>query len=173
MKRLLSGYADLVDRASVFIGHGCSVLIFACIAVSALEVVMRYGFDRPTVWSTELAMTLCASAWVLSVGYVTERHRHISITMIETLVNPRVWRVMRLIQMLIAAGAIFVLTMALWHPMQKVLARTEHSGTALNSLQPTYLKILLVIGCVLYLLQLLANIIRWFQNTEGEIAGGH
>lgn len=173
MKRLLASYAELMDRISVFIGHGCSVLFFACIVVSALEVVMRYGFDRPTVWSTELAMTLCASAWVLAVGYVTVRHRHISITMIETLVSDRTWRVMRLIQMLIAAGAVFVLTLALWHPMLKVLNRTEHSGTALNSLQPTYLKILLVVGCVLYLLQLAANIIRWFQHTEGEIAGGH
>ncbi len=173
MKRLLASYADVMDRISVFIGQGCSVLFFGCIAVSALEVVMRYGFDRPTVWSTELAMTLCASAWVLAVGYVTERHRHISITMVETLVSARVWRVMRLIQMLVATGAVFVLTLALWDPMVKVLKRTEHSGTALNSIQPTYLKILLVAGCVLYILQLLANIVRWVQNSEGEIAGGH
>lgn len=173
MSRLLARYADFMDRLSVFIGHGCSVLFFACIAVSALEVVMRYGFDRPTVWSTELAMTLCASAWVLAVGYVTQRHRHISITMIETLVGEKVWRVLRLVQMLIAFGAIFVLTLALWDPMLKVLRRTEHSGTALNSLQPTYLKILLVVGCGLYLLQLAANIIRWVQHSEGEIAGGH
>ncbi|UES49891.1 TRAP transporter small permease subunit [Roseibium aggregatum] len=173
MKRLFARYADVMDSVSVFIGHGCSVLFFACIAVSALEVVMRYGFDSPTVWSTELAMTLCASAWVLAVGYVTQRHRHISITMIETLVSPRVWRVMRLLQMVIAAGAVLVLTMALWDPMLKVLKRTEHSGTALNSIQPTYLKILLVAGCILYILQLAANIIRWCQRTEGEIAGGH
>ena len=173
MKRLLAGYAGAMDRVSVFIGHGCSVLFFACIAVSALEVVLRYGFDRPTVWSTELAMTLCASAWVLAVGYVTERHRHISITMIEALVSARVWHVLRLIQMLVSAGAVFVLGLALWEPALKVLRRTEYSGTALNSVQPTYLKILLVVGCALYVLQLLANIIRWAQGTEGEIAGGH
>lgn len=173
MTRLLAGYAATMDRISVFIGRGCSVLFFACIAVSALEVVMRYGFDRPTVWSTELAMALCASAWVLSVGYVAERHRHISITMIEMLISPRLWRLFRLVQMLIAAGAIFVLTLALWGPAMKVLRRTEYSGTAMNSIQPSYLKVLLVIGCILYMLQLLANIIRWAQNTEGEITGGH
>ncbi len=173
MKRFLARYADAMDRISVFIGHGCSVLFFACIVVSALEVVMRYGFDRPTLWSTELAMTLCASAWVLSVGYVTQRHRHISITMVELLVSPRVWRLFRLFQMLIAFGAVAVLTAALWKPAVKVLSRTEYSGTAMNSVQPTYLKVLIVVGCAFYLLQLLANIIRWAQHTEGDVSGGH
>ena len=114
MKRLLAGYAEMMDRFSVFIGHACSTLFFTCIAVSALEVVLRYGFDSPTVWSTELAMTLCATVWVLSVGYVTQRNRHISITMMELLVSARVWHYFRLVQMLIAFGAILVLGMALW-----------------------------------------------------------
>jgi len=173
MKRILATYAGAMDRISVFIGQGCSVLFFACIIVSALEVVLRYGFDSPTVWSTELAMTMCASAWVLAVGYVTERRRHIAITMLEGLVSPKIWHRLRLFQMLVATGALIVLTMALWHPATKVLKRTEYSGTAFNSLQPTYLKILLVAGCILYIAQLLANIIRWAQGTEGEVHDGH
>ncbi|MBG20493.1 MAG: C4-dicarboxylate ABC transporter permease [Rhizobiales bacterium] len=173
MKRFLAGYADVMDRISVFIGQGCSVLFFTCIVVSAAEVVMRYGFDSPSSWSTELAMTLCASAWVLSVGYVTERNRHISITMIEMLVSETTWRRLRLVQMLIAGGAIFILTMALWDPAIKALNRMETSGTALNSIQPTYLKVLLVVGCILYLFQLAANLVRWVQNTEGDVSGGH
>lgn len=173
MKRFFACYAGVMDRISVFVGQGCSVLFFACIIVSALEVVLRYGFDSPTVWSTELAMTLCASAWVLAVGYVTERRRHISITMIEGLVSARTWRYLRLFQMLIAVVALSVLAMALLDPALKVLKRTEYSGTAFNSLQPTYLKVLLLIGCGFYVAQLLANIIRWVQGTEGEHTDGH
>ncbi|WP_445682278.1 TRAP transporter small permease subunit [Radicibacter daui] len=173
MKRLLSRYADIMDGISVFIGHGCSVLFFVCIAVSALEVVLRYGFDHPTIWSTEIAMTLCATAWVLAVGYVTKRNRHISITMMELLVGPRVWHYFRLLQMLIAAGAVTVLTLALWGPAARALARIEYSGSAFNSPQPTYFKTMIIAGCGLYLLQLVANIIRWAQGTEQEAGGGH
>ena len=173
MTRLFSRYADTMDSISVFIGHACSMLLFACIGVSAFEIVMRYGFDKPTVWSTELAMTLCASAWVLAVGFVSERQRHISITMMEIFVSPRVWRLFRLAQMLIAFGAILVLTLAAWGPAVKAFQRMEHSGSALNSIQPTYLKVLLVAGCILYLMQLLSNIIRWAQGTEGHISDGH
>lgn len=173
MKHLFSRYADGMDRVSVFVGHACSVLFFACIIASALEVVMRYGFDRPTSWSTELSMTMCATAWVLAVGYVTERNRHISITMLELVVGPRVWRVFRLIQLLVAFGAVAVLARAVWGPAMKVIARPEYSGTAMNSIQPSYLKVMLLIGCILYLLQLAANIIRWVQNTEKGATGGH
>lgn len=173
MIRLFSGYAAVMDRVSVFVGHACSTLFFACIAISALEVVMRYGLDSPTVWSTEVAMTLCAAAWVLSVGFVTERNRHISITMVEMLVSPATWRVFRLVQMLVALGAIALLAVALWDPAVKALARMEHSGTAFNSIQPVILKTLMVAGCVFYALQLVANIIRWAQHTEKDVGGGH
>lgn len=173
MRHLFARYANAMDRISVFIGHGCSVLFFACILASALEVVMRYGFDRPTTWSTELSMTLCATAWVLAAGYVTERRRHISITMLEIVVGERVWHLFRLVQLLASVLAIGILACAVWGPAMKVLARPEYSGTAMNSMQPSYLKLLLLVGCILYLLQLLANIIRWFQGTEKETAGGH
>ncbi|MBT9386075.1 TRAP transporter small permease subunit [Pseudooceanicola sp. CBS1P-1] len=173
MKNLLARYARWMDRISVFIGQGCSILFFACILISAAEVVLRYGFDRPSDWSTEMSMTLCASAWVLAVGYVTERNRHISITMLELVVGPKVWHWFRLFQMLISFGAVFVLTLALWKPAMKVLSRTEYSGTAFNSIQPTIFKTIIIVGCVIYLAQLLANIIRWCQKTEGDISVGH
>lgn len=166
-------YADLMDRFSVFVGNGYSVFFFAGITVSALEVVMRYGFDAPSDWSAEVAMTLCASAWVLSVGFVTQRQRHIAITMVEMLVGPAVWRLFRLFQMVIAVGAIGVLTVALWAPAQRAVSHAEHSGSAMNSVEPAYLKALLVVGCVLYLLQLQANIVRWVQLAEMEVGGGH
>lgn len=173
MKRIFALYASTMDSISVFVGQACSVLFFACIAISAFEVVLRYGFDSPTLWSTELAMTLCASAWVLSVGYVTQRHRHIAITMLELIVGERIWHIFRLIQMLIATGAVFVLTLALYQPAARVLVRTEYSGTAMNSIAPSYLKVLLFTGCIFYILQLLANIIHWTQDTEGDVTGGH
>ena len=173
MRRVLSTYAETMDRISVFVGHACSALFFACIAFSALEVVMRYGFDHPTSWSIEVTMALCATAWVLSVGYVTERNRHIAITMLELVVGPRVWRYFRLMQLIVAIVAVGALVVAIWGPALRVLERPEYSGTALNSLQPSYLKVVLVVGSVLYVLQLVANLIRWFLGTEKAAADGH
>lgn len=173
MRRFFACCAAAMDRVSVFTGQACASLLFACIAFSALEVVMRYGFDHPTSWSIEVTMALCATAWVLSVGYVTERNRHISITMLEILVGPKLWRRFRLVQILVSIGAVTGLILAIWSPAMRVIARPEYSGTALNSIQPSYLKVVLLAGCVLYVAQLFANLIRWFQGTEKEDGGGH
>ncbi len=166
MRRAFERYASVMDGVSVFVGQACSVLFFACIVISAGEVVMRYGFHRPTIWSTELVMTLCATAWVLSVGYVTERNRHISITMLEIVVGPRAWHLFRLFQLLIAIVAFGVLVLALWKPAMHSLVSPQRTGSALNSIQPTYFKVLMVVGVSFYILQLLANLIRWVLKTE-------
>ncbi len=166
-------YARFMDRISVFLGHACGAFYFACIAISGAEVILRYVFNAPTVWSTELTMILCASAWILSVGFVTERRRHISITMLEMIVSPRVWRYLRLFQILFAIGAVSVLAWAAWTPAMKVLKRIEYSGTALNSIEPSYFKFMLLVGCVLYILQLVANLVRWVDRSERETSNGH
>ena len=93
--------------------------------------------------------------------------------MLELLVGERVWRIFRLMQMIVALVAVFVLTLALWHPATKALARAEHSGTAMNSIQPSFFKVMIVVGCILYLIQLSANVIRWAQNTDGGRSDGH
>ena len=170
---MLRRFSDTVDSLSVFLGYASGAFYFACIAISAVEVVLRYAFNSPTVWSTELAMVLCSSAWIVSVGYVTEHRRHISITMLELLVPPKVWHWLRLFQILVAIAAVSVLAWAAWGPAMKVLKRAEYSGSALNSLEPSYFKVLLVIGCALYILQLLSNLVRWAQGTERDVHDGH
>ena len=166
-------FCDTVDGVSVFLGYASGAFYAACIAISAAEVVLRYGFGAPTVWSAELTMVLCSSAWILAVGYVTEHRRHISITMLELLVSPKVWHWLRLFQIVVAIAAVSVLAWAAWGPAMKVLRRAEYSGSALNSLEPSYFKVMLVIGCLLYILQLLSNLVRWVQGTERDTRHGH
>ena len=43
----------------------------------------------------------------------------------------------------------------------------------MNSIQPSFFKVMIVVGCVLYLIQLSANVIRWAQNTDGGRSDGH
>ena len=163
-----------MERAFLFMNRlVCGVLLAVACTLVFANVVMRYGFQRPTIWATELSMTLCATAWVLAAGYVTERNRHISITMLEMIVGPRVWRFFRLFQILISIVAVSVLVAALWSPAMRGLASPERTGSALNSIQPTYFKLLLPVGCVLYVLQLLASLIRWAQGTERDADHGH
>lgn len=168
MKTAIIRLARRMDSISVFIGYACIIPYFLCIALSIYEVVMRYVFRTPTQWTFEVLMVLCASSWALSSGYVTQRNRHIAITMMETLVSDATWRVLRLLALCVSAFAVAVLIWATWHPAMRALAMMERSGSAFNAPTPTYLKLVLVAGAVLYLLQLFANIVHWFANTPEQ-----
>ncbi|WP_280568680.1 TRAP transporter small permease subunit [Chromohalobacter sp. 296-RDG] len=166
--RLLSRLAAGMDRVSAFIGYACAVLFFACIALSAFEVVMRYIFDSPTQWTFETVMAMCATGWVLTSGYVTQRKRHIAITMVELLVPTHVWQKMELVSLVVAIAALGSLVYATWEPAMVAIHGAERSGSSFNPLLPAYLKPTLVVGAALYLLQLLANVVHWFEDRASE-----
>lgn len=164
MPSLLSRLAAWMDRISVFIGHALTIPLFLCLALSIYEVVMRYFFHAPTQWTFETLMVLCATAWVMSAGLVTQRKRHITITVLETVVPARVWRRLELLALVAAVAGISVLLFAAIEPTVSAVASMKRSGSAFNPPEPTYMRVLLLTGCVLYLLQLLANIVHWFED---------
>ena len=163
-------FVVVTGRVNVFIGYACGVLFFSCVLISTMEVMLRYAFDRPTAWSFEVVMALCATVWAVSVGYVTERRRHIAITMLQLVVSKRAWNILLLVQMVISVFAVGMLLWALYDPVVSSLTHLERSGSAFNPALPAYLKVILFVGGVLYLLQLSANIIVWFKASGMESA---
>ncbi|SFH63732.1 TRAP transporter small permease subunit [Modicisalibacter xianhensis] len=168
----LSRLAAGMDRISAFIGYACAVLFFACIVLSAFEVVMRYVFNAPTQWTFETVMAICATGWVLTSGYVTQRKRHIAITMVELLVPAHVWKKMELVSLFVAIFAVGALIWAAWEPAMMAFHSLERSGSSFNPPLPAYLKPILVVGAGLYLLQLLANVVHWFEDRARERDSG-
>ena len=66
-------------------------------------------------------------------------------------------------------AAVAILAYASWEPMVRVFERIERSGSAFNSPQPTILKTVLVLGALLYALQLVVNLIKLVAaGPEGE-----
>ncbi len=168
----MRSFASFMDRFSVFIGHCCAILLFVCIALSAFEVFMRYVMNMPTQWTFETVMALCATSWAMTSGYVTERRRHIAITVLEVALPRRVWLRMELLAMVVSVGALTMLIIGSWEPAAMALDTVERSGSAFNPPLPAYLKPLLVVGATLYILQLFANIYHWFAARNAESKKG-
>src|SRR5438105_14402803 len=68
--------------------------MFACVLV---QVVMRYGFDRPLVWSDELARYLFV--WCAFLGWIVaaRRRSHLAIGVLADRCGPRGRAVLALI----------------------------------------------------------------------------
>lgn len=158
-----------IDHFSHFTGLAVAQFYLLCAGVTLYEVIMRYVFHAPTQWAFEVAMTLCAFAWMISAGFVTLKQRHIGITVLYIMAKkPTQWW-LDLIAMVVGVVALFLLVADGLHHALQAIDGVERAGSAFNSPQPMLLKTVLVVGAAMYLVQLLVNLYRHFDSRIGKI----
>lgn len=162
-----AGAADrfsFVDHLSRFSGLAVAQLYLLCAAVTVYEVVARYVFNAPTSWAFEIVMVMCAAAWTISSGYVTLKRRHIGITVFYIMGGDRARWWLDVLAYAIGIIALFLLVDDTLLRGLDAMDIIERSGSAFNAPQPMMLKVLLVLGAIIYLAQLLVNTWRHFDN---------
>jgi len=155
---------NFIDHLSHFSGLAVSQLYILCAAVTIYEVTMRYVFNAPTQWAFEVVMVLCASAWMISAGYVTLKQRHIGVTVLYVIARPNTRWWLDLFAMSVGVLALFLLVSDALVRALESIDLVERAGSAFNSPQPMLLKSVLVVGATLYLAQLLVNLYRHFHS---------
>lgn len=153
-----SGVAHFVNLTNGFAGLAASLLYLFCAFITVYEVVARYFFNEPTSWAFEIVMVICATAWMMSGGYVSLRHNHIAITIARDLSSPTIRWYLDLFGLLVGYAVIFILAEATLGPALHAIDLVERSGTGFNSPMPMVLKSMLFLGAFLYWLQLGANL---------------
>ncbi|MHA3976710.1 TRAP transporter large permease subunit [Halovulum sp. GXIMD14794] len=153
-----------VDHFSHLLGIGISTFYLVAALATLYEVFSRYLLNAPTYWAFETVMMLCASAWMLSSGYITMKQRHIGITVFHVMASDRQRWWLDLFAMLVGVVALYMLLTDASIRAYDSIARVEKSGSAFNSPLPMMLKSIMVTGAFLYLAQLLVNLHRHFQT---------
>lgn len=164
MRKLITG----IDGFNRFVGHAAMHIYLIVALLSVYEVIQRYLFHTPTIWSYELVLALCGCAWALSGGYVLLERRHIAITLLLDLMSPGVRRVFDGIALVVSAFAIGFLVFMAYGLALKSLRWVDKTGSAFNSPLPTLLTLVLVVGAALYLLQILAALARLVRPDLAE-----
>ncbi len=167
MARSLTSFVDTFSR---FTGLAVSQFYIICAIITLWEVIARYVFDSPTSWAFEMVMVLCATAWMLSSGYITLRHRHIGITVFYIMVGDRTRWWLDLLAMVVGVIALFLLATDTMSRALESVDLVERVGSAFNSPQPMMLKLALTIGSIIYLSQLLVNLYRHFTSDFWRMA---
>ncbi len=159
-----AGFNRAVDHDSRFVGLSVGNLYLLAAACTMWEVIARYVFNDPTQWVFEAVMVLCASAWMLSAGFVTLKKRHIGITVLYLMASDRVRWWLDVFAMCVGVFALYMLVSDTLIRALESIDLTERGGTAWNSPLPMILKIVLVAGLFIYLVQLLVNLSRHFRS---------
>ena len=74
----MEDYTSL-DQIAMFIGRVTMLLIFLVVAVMMYEVVLRYVFERPTLWANELSLWMAGFVFILAGFYAMQQRSHIRI----------------------------------------------------------------------------------------------
>lgn len=135
------------------------VFFFVVVAMIAYEVIARYAFDAPTIWSHELSVLLCATAFLLGGPYVHQQRSHIVISVASDHFSPRWKRRVQILLSLLAVIFFLVLSIATFWQAHDAITFMEASGTALNWPIPVFLKTIFAFVAAFLALQSLLQLI--------------
>lgn len=157
-----------IDRVSVFLGRVTMMLVVLLTAVMIYEVVLRYVFERPTIWANELSLWLAGFVFLLAGLYAMQQRSHIRIFLLYDVCPRWLQRTFDCIStFLIVLFAFFLIYGGYGEAFQKFM-RWETFGTAFDPPIPATLKMMVLIVITLVAIQAVLNLIAdW--NAEPVI----
>lgn len=154
-----SSATSVVDRLSLFLGRVCMLAAFLIVAVMFYEVVLRYVFERPTLWANELSLWMAGFIFLLSGLYAMQQRSHIRIYILYDMMPRNVQRACDVVStVLIVVFAAAVVYGGYGEAYDKLL-RWETFGTAFDPPIPATLKPAVLVIVVLVAVQAVSNLI--------------
>lgn len=166
---------DTLDR---FITKGigvvrgiCSVLIGLMLAITTIQVIFRYVFNNPLVWSEEISLVLLIWFGFLAISNELYEGNHMAIVMFYEKFPARVRWVIDLVQNVIVALFCMVMIVFLF----KITGSLSGVDLPVSGLPKVILYIPVILSSVLmlfYSIVLFVKVARKGSNHEGEMANG-
>jgi TRAP-type mannitol/chloroaromatic compound transport system permease small subunit len=160
-----------IDKLSTITGKftGFGVPLLGIIVL--YEVIMRYVFNSPTIWVFDISQFLMGAIYFLGAAYTLMRNKHSNMDMIYVRLSAKGKAVIDVITGVLALTFLAVLV---WQSglmaYESVLFNETFTQSAFEP--PLYpIKIIFFIGCVLFLLQFLANFMNNLAIIFGKVSG--
>jgi TRAP-type mannitol/chloroaromatic compound transport system permease small subunit len=158
--------ARFIDALNEFFGRYNAYLILPLIGVISYEVLMRYGFNAPTVWAFEMTVFLYGTHFMLALGHAHKHDTHVAIDVFEARLPKRPRTILRIIANLV----IFIPTIGLLTIWSIIYAKTSWGmlEKASSSWGPAIYpyKALMALGFLLFLLQGVSKLINDFRSLR-------
>ncbi len=76
---LVNKLLSIIDSMSEWTGRSISWFAFTLVLVSVYDIVLRYIFNKPTIWAYETSCMFGATIIVAGWGYVLLHHGHVRV----------------------------------------------------------------------------------------------
>jgi len=157
--RIARAFCRGVDTINTWVVEVIQWFCLAMVIIVTLEVVLRYVFNRPTLWSWDVSIQILALLSVAGAGYALLHGAHVRVDVLVSHFSPRVNAIIDLVMMLLF---FFGIGMLMWwfrqEMLESVAMREVYESLFAPPLYP--IKVAVFIGICLLLLQGLAKFIH-------------
>jgi TRAP-type mannitol/chloroaromatic compound transport system permease small subunit len=159
---------NIVDRAIEIVSKALSWAFALSIVVTIYDVVCDVLLHSPTIWVYDVVTTAIAVAFLIGGSYALMRREHIRITAVYVRFSHRTRLLCDIATSLLA---LIYLAAFAWFSFD--MARTsvidwEVGGSAWAQPTPVVVKIAMVLGAVLMIVQMASNIRRDLQSLRAR-----
>ena len=157
-----------IDQIAMFVGRVTMLLIALLVGVMMYEVVLRYVFERPTLWANELSLWMAGFVFILAGFYAMQQRSHIRIFLLYDMMPRGFQKACDTVSTFLILLFAFFLVYGGYGEAKAKLLRWETFGTVFDPPIPATLKPLVLLVVCLVAAQALLNLINdW--NKEPEI----
>ena len=155
----MEDYTSL-DQIAMFIGRVTMLLIALVVGVMMYEVILRYVFERPTLWANELSLWMAGFVFILAGFYAMQQRSHIRIFLLYDMLPRNLQRTCDIISTFLILLFAFFLVYGGYGEAKAKLLRWETFGTVFDPPIPATLKPLVLLVVCLVAIQSLLNLIN-------------
>ena len=156
---MVDAFCRAVDTVNEWVGRVASMLFLPLVFVVMTEVVLRYFFNKPTIWAWDVNIQLAASLIALGAAYALLHRDHVIVDIIVSHFPPRARAIMDMVTALIF---FFGVGMLLWLATgeARISIATGERYTSLMEPPLGPIRALIAFGILLLLVQGVAKFIR-------------
>lgn len=167
MTKAVKAYVRSMDATSRFVGKFVMFWVLGMMGILLFETLSRTIFNRPHIWAVEFSQFVMAAYYMLGGCYSFLIESHVRMDILYSRWSAKRRAVMDLITFPLIA---FYLVILLIGGIQGVQYSWEFKQVSYSSWMPpmTPIKIIMVIGIVLMLLQVIAEFFKDMARARGE-----
>lgn len=157
-----------VDGLSTWVARFAALSIIALMVTLCYEVVLRYGFNRPTAWSFDVSYFLNSFFVMMGAAYTLRRDGHVRVDLIHSRLPERVRAGLDALLMLVLFVPLWgLLLYAMWPNIEQSWRTGERA--AVGTWQPLIypFKSWVFVAICLLLVQGIVVMIRHFMIALG------
>jgi TRAP-type mannitol/chloroaromatic compound transport system permease small subunit len=165
MPRFVVSYVRTVDAVNVYVGLFAMYLIFAMIGILFYSAIMK-SVSVPPLWTLEMAQFTMVAYYLLGGGHSLQLGAHVRM---DLLYAPLSDRTKAIVDSFTILFLIFYLILLTYGGVSSSIYAIEYGERSFSVWRPYMwpVKIIMVIGIVLMLLQAIATFFKDFAKARG------